>query len=233
MILNLLEQTTPSELGVKWLVSSWYSDSLFSVLIGWLSKVLSRFGMFFAEKRAQLVLIVCNCWRDEKSQTLTKCFGGLTLENKTAENFSAKAVYVSLEPFWLKVNCLFPGIRSGLVSIIQKIHQQSPQRFQNILAEMPQEHAQVLMAAATAQAPGWQQFTTLLSTNLLLTKSRLSLVKDNGFVSWKHTSCWLISRDVCKENRTWMQLNASWLFMMLTQRTTMLTSNLEWWPQKQ
>lgn len=46
------------------------------------------------------------------------------------------------------------GIRSGLVSIIQKIHQQSPQRFQNILAEMPQEHAQVLMAAATAQAPG-------------------------------------------------------------------------------
>lgn len=85
MILNLLEQTTPSELGVKWLVSSWYSDSLFSVLIGWLSKVLSRFGMFFAEKRAQLVLIVCNCWRDEKSQTLTKCFGGLTLENKTAK----------------------------------------------------------------------------------------------------------------------------------------------------
>lgn len=41
--------------------------------------------MFFAEKRAQLVLIVCNCWRDEKSQTLTKCFGGLTLENKTAK----------------------------------------------------------------------------------------------------------------------------------------------------
>jgi len=38
--------------------------------------------------------------------------------------------------------------------MIQKIHQQSPQRFQNILAEMPQEHAQVLMAAATAQAPG-------------------------------------------------------------------------------
>ncbi|XP_020631239.1 importin-4-like [Orbicella faveolata] len=46
------------------------------------------------------------------------------------------------------------GIRSGVVSMIQKIHQQSPQRFQNILAEMPQEHAQVLMAAATAQAPG-------------------------------------------------------------------------------
>lgn len=50
---------------------------------------------------------------------------------------------------------MFSGIRSGLVSVIQNIHQQSPQRFQNILAEMPQEHAQVLMTAATVQAPGW------------------------------------------------------------------------------
>ena len=50
---------------------------------------------------------------------------------------------------------MFSGIRSGLVSVIQNIHQQSPQRFQNILAEMPREHAQVLMTAATVQAPGW------------------------------------------------------------------------------
>lgn len=49
---------------------------------------------------------------------------------------------------------VFSGIRSGLVSVIQNIHQQSPQRFQNILAEMPQEHAQLLMTAATVQAPG-------------------------------------------------------------------------------
>lgn len=168
-------------------------------------------------------------WWVEKSQTLGKSvFGGLTLVNKTAKRKFLGKSYVSLQPFWLKVNCwLFSGIRSGLVSIIQKIHQQSPQRFQNILAEMPQEHAQVLMAAATVQAPGWQHFTTLLSTNLLLTKSTLSLVKDHGFVSLKSTSCWLISRDVCKEKRTWIQLNASWLFMMLTQHTAMLTSNLE------
>ncbi|XP_078355887.1 importin-4-like, partial [Oculina patagonica] len=46
------------------------------------------------------------------------------------------------------------GIRSGLISMIQKIQQQSPQRFQNTLAELPPEHAQVLMAAATGQAPG-------------------------------------------------------------------------------
>ncbi len=38
--------------------------------------------------------------------------------------------------------------------MIQKIQQQSPQRFQNTLAELPPEHAQVLMAAATGQAPG-------------------------------------------------------------------------------
>nr|XP_058944233.1 importin-4-like [Pocillopora verrucosa] len=54
----------------------------------------------------------------------------------------------------LPSDTLQDGIRSGLVSVIQNIHQQSPQRFQNILAEMPQEHAQVLMTAATVQAPG-------------------------------------------------------------------------------
>ncbi|KAJ7385023.1 Importin 4 [Desmophyllum pertusum] len=46
----------------------------------------------------------------------------------------------------LPSDTLQDAIRSGLVSIIQKMYQQSPQRFQNILAEMPQEHAQVLMA---------------------------------------------------------------------------------------
>ncbi|XP_022799795.1 importin-4-like [Stylophora pistillata] len=54
----------------------------------------------------------------------------------------------------LPSDTLQDGIRSGLVSVIQKIHQQSPQRFQNILAELPQEHAQVLMTAASMQAPG-------------------------------------------------------------------------------
>lgn len=54
----------------------------------------------------------------------------------------------------LPSDTLQDGIRSGLVSVIQKIHQQSPQRFQNILAELPQEHAQVLMTAASMQASG-------------------------------------------------------------------------------
>lgn len=52
----------------------------------WLARFYPGLGcFFFAEKRAQVALIVSNCWRDEKSQTLTKCFGGLTLENKTAK----------------------------------------------------------------------------------------------------------------------------------------------------
>ncbi|XP_074616822.1 importin-4-like isoform X2 [Acropora palmata] len=45
------------------------------------------------------------------------------------------------------------GIRCGLISMIQTIQRQSPQRFQNILAELPQENAQVLMTAAALQAP--------------------------------------------------------------------------------
>jgi len=45
------------------------------------------------------------------------------------------------------------GIRAGLISMIQTIQQQSPQRFQNALAELPQEHAQVLITAAALQAP--------------------------------------------------------------------------------
>ncbi|CAH3171023.1 unnamed protein product [Porites lobata] len=46
------------------------------------------------------------------------------------------------------------GIRAGLISMVQSIQHQSPQRFQNILAEMPPEHAQVLVTAVSLQAPG-------------------------------------------------------------------------------
>lgn len=54
----------------------------------------------------------------------------------------------------LPSSTLQEGNRAGLISMIQTIQQQSPQRFQNILAEMPPEHAQVLMTAAALQAPG-------------------------------------------------------------------------------
>ncbi|XP_068697755.1 importin-4-like isoform X2 [Montipora foliosa] len=53
----------------------------------------------------------------------------------------------------LPSSTLQEGIRCGLISMIQTIQRQSPQRFQNILAELPQENAQVLMTAATLQAP--------------------------------------------------------------------------------
>lgn len=46
------------------------------------------------------------------------------------------------------------GIRAGLISMVQSVQHQSPQRFQNILAEMPPEHAQVLVTAVSLQAPG-------------------------------------------------------------------------------
>lgn len=70
--------------------------------------------------------------------------------------------------------------------MIQTIQQRSPQRFHNILFELPEEHSQVLMtAAALPQAPSWRQWF------------KCKLCTDRGqtmTVEWKMTpSCLLIS----------------------------------------